>query len=359
MSRLDAATVRDALRVGDVLDYFGVKYRGRREIRLRQCVKCGHTSGNPSRTSWVLDADSGAWIGHACGCRGGKLALVAACAGLDVKRAYPEVIELGGKIAGVTPDMDHAEVDRILAKHRAEREDLARRAADERARGEAMLPELWESLPTHHRAGEAYLAGRGLDPAALRDVVRYRRDGGSPAVLLYALDGRPINICTRLIRPTDDGTKHVTLSLARVLGIDEDDIVGGFSTRGTMIGRVSDIDPEGLDVAIVSEGIADTIAATLAFPTCAVLGANGWGQMVHVAAAAAPRLVAARGWLLVAVHNDERGIEGAGEAMRAAVSAGLELGRSVRAIEIGEHKDLADAWKAGWRPSWTDLGVAS
>jgi hypothetical protein len=74
--------------------------------------------------------------------------------------------------------------------------------------------------------------------------------------------------------------------------------------------------------------------------------------MPPVAAAIAPRLVAARGWLLVTVDDDEQGVAGAGDAMRAAVDAGLELGRSVRAIELGAHHDLADAWAAGWRWTW-------
>jgi hypothetical protein len=75
--------------------------------------------------------------------------------------------------------------------------------------------------------------------------------------------------------------------------------------------------------------------------------------MPPVAAAVAPRLVDAHGWLLVAVDADEQGIAGAGDAMRTAVDAGLVLGDSVRALDLGAHKDLADAWAAGWRHTWS------
>jgi hypothetical protein len=117
---------------------------------------------------------------------------------------------------------------------------------------------------------------------------------------------------------------------------------------------VTEIDPEGVDVAVLVEGVTDSLAALLAFPGCAVVGANGWRMMPRVAAAIAPRLVAERGWLLVAVDDDEQGVAGAGDAMRAPVAAGLELEVSVRAIELGAHHDLADAWRAGWRWTWPD-----
>jgi hypothetical protein len=223
--------------------------------------------------------------------------------------------------------------------------------AEERARGEAMIPALWDALDQRHRRGEAYLAGRGLDPAELRqlgDVVRYYRDG-SPAVLLYSFEaGAPINIVRRQI---DRKPKVLSLSLSRLLGTEA---IGTLSTVGTLAGRVHDI-ASGADVAILPEGVTDTLAALLAYPGCVVVGANGWHMMPRVAAAIAPRLVAARGWLLVAVDDDEQGIAGAGDAMRAAVDAGLVLDESVRAIELGAHHDLADAWRAGWRRTWPDL----
>jgi hypothetical protein len=355
--RLDKADVNAALDVRAILERFGAQYRGnQRERRIAMCPVC-RDQKRRGNESVVVNFDSGEWFHHGGTpqCRGSdKLALVAAFAGLDTSREFPRVLELAAQLAGISTDTDPGELARMRAAHDAAREARDRRAAEERARGEVMVPSLWAALSTRHPRGERYLAGRGLAPAALRsrgDMVRYYSDG-SPAVLLHDLDtGRPINIVRRQI----DGkpSKVLSLSLARVLRCD--DVAGGFSTEGTLIGRVSDIDPEGADVAILTEGVTDSLAALLAFPTCVVIGANGCDMMPAVASAVAPRLVAARGCLLITVDDDEQGVEGAGDAMRAAVDAGLVLRKSVRAIELGAHHDLADAWRAGWRWTWPDM----
>jgi len=354
--RLDADTVRAALRVTAVLAWVGVEYRDRPEIRLADCPACGQRQ---RRASVVIDRESGRWIHHGgatsagAPCKGDAFDLVAAYAGLDARRDFPRVLELAAQIAGVTPDSDPAELERIRAEHRAAREARERRAAVERARGEAMVPALWDALARCHLRGERYLTGRGLGLAELLqlgDVVRFYRDG-SPAVLIHDLEtGAPINIIRRQINREP---KILSLDLGDVLGTDG--VVGTFSTLGTLAGRVTDIDPDGVDVAVLVEGLIDSLAALLAFPTCAIVGANGWYMMPRVAAAIAPRLVAAHGWLLVAVDDDEQGVAGAGDAIRAAVDAGLVLRKSVRAIELGAHHDLADAWRAGWRWTWPEL----
>jgi hypothetical protein len=347
--------VRAALagRVLEILDRFGADYRNGRNISLRECPAC---KARPRRLAVKIHRDTGLWIHHSgpgAACKGDALDLLAAFAGLDRSR-FPELLELAAPIAGITADTDPAERARIRAEHAARREARARRATEQRAAAEARVPALWAALAVHHPKGERYLASRGLDPIALRargDLVRYYREG-SPAVLLHSLeDGRPINIARRQV---DREPKILTLSIARELGLDEHEVDGSFSTAGTLVGRVTDIDPDGVDVAVIVEGVTDSIAAALAFDTCAIVGANGWYQMPRVAAAVAPRLVIARGWLLVAVDNDEQGIEGAGAAMRAAVNAGLTLRKSIRAIELGAHRDLAAAWAAGWRWAWPD-----
>ena len=110
---------------------------------------------------------------------------------------------------------------------------------------------------------------------------------------------------------------------------------------------------EGPDVAILTEGITDTLAALLAFPGCVVLGANGASRMEDVAAAIAPRLVAARGWLLVVPDVDGgTGEDNAAEAVVAAERAGLKLDASILLVDVRPHKDLADAVQAGWRWRW-------
>jgi hypothetical protein len=309
------------------------------------------------RSACNVDRDTGRWIHHsgpggAAVCKGDALDLVAAFEGLDTRRDFPRVLAVAARITGVGPDIDPAELARIQTQHRAAREARERRAAEERTRGEAKVPALWAELERRHLRGERYLTDRGLDPATLRrrgDVVRFYVDG-APAVLLHDLEtGAPINIIRRQI---DREPKILSLDLGDVLGTD--DVVGTFSTLGTLAGRVADIDRDGVDVAVLVEGLTDSFAALLAFPACAVVGANGWCMMPRVAAAIAPRLVAKCGWLLVAVDDDEQGIAGAGDAMRVAINAGLVLRKSVRAIELGAHHDLADAWRAGWRWTWPD-----
>jgi hypothetical protein len=353
--RLEAEDVRAALRVTDVLDRFGVVYRNRRNITLRECPFCKRRQ---RRAAFKVNRETGLWLHHSgpagtAICKGDALDLLGALAGLDRAR-FPELLELAASIAGITADTDPAELARIRAEHQARREARARRAAEQRAAAEARVPALWAALARRHPRGERYLDERGLAPAALLqrgDLVRYYPDG-APAVLLHHLEtGAPINIARRQI---DREPKILTLDIARVLGLDDDEVDGTFSTAGSLVGRVTDIDPDGVDVAVIVEGVTDSLAAALAFDTCAIVGASGWYQMPRVAAAVAPRLVEARGWLLVAVDDDAQGVAGAGDAMRAAVEAGLVLRKSVRAIELGAHKDLADAWRAGWRWRWPD-----
>lgn len=213
------------------------------------------------------------------------------------------------------------------------------------------MPQLWQQLERRHLRGERYLADRGLDPATLRargDVVRYRIADGAPSVLLHDLEtGAPINILTRQL---DQKPKVISICTGRR---------NVRSTVGTLGGRIRDFDTSGKgpDIAVLVEGISDTLAAFLAFPGYVVLGASNWRQMEAIAAAVAPRVVQARGWLLIGVHDDEEGKRGAVRALQAAIAAGLVLEKSVDTIDIGAHYDLADAWSAGWQwPERLNLG---
>lgn len=358
-SRIEAEPVRAALagRVLDLLDRYGAEYRNGRNITLRECPACKRRQ---RRAAVKIHRDTGLWIHHSgpsATCKGDALDLLGAFAGLDRSR-FPELLELAASVTGITAETSPAELARVSAEHRARREARERRAAAQRAAAEARVPALWAALAMHHPRGQRYLSSRGLDPMALRqrgDLVRYYRDG-SPAVLVHDLEsGRPINIARRQI---DRDPKVCTLDIARVLELDDADVDGSLSTTGTLVGRIVEIDPEGPDVAVLVEGVTDSLAALLAFDTCIIIGANGWRQMSRVASAVAPRLVAARGWLLVAVDNDPQGITGAGDAITSAMEAGLVLRKSVRAIELGAHRDLTDAWAAGWRWTWPDDSAA-
>ena len=101
------------------------------------------------------------------------------------------------------------------------------------------------------------------------------------------------------------------------------------------------------------EGLADTLVGRLAFPGCAVFGAPGWKHLGRIAAAIAPRIVAARGWLLLLPHVDGGvGETGCATAVATAMAAGLKLDKSIHLVDVRPHKDLAEAWANGWRWSW-------
>jgi hypothetical protein len=356
--KLDAEDVRARLRVADVLNRFGVQYRDRAQIRLSTCPLCGKRQ---RRAAFLVDRETGDCIHHSgpdasgAPCKSDIFGLTAALAGINVRTEFPRVLELAAEIAGIAPDHDPAELARARAEYRTRVEASARQAAVERAAAEERVPELWLERERRHLRGERYLADRGLDPAALRacgDVVRYRIADGAPSVQLHDLEtGAPINILTRQL---DREPKVISLDIRRTLGCH--DVRGSHSTVGTLGGRIGDLDTagEGADVAILVEGVADTLAALLAFPGCVVLGASGWHHMEAIAAAVTPRVVQARGWLLVGVHDDEQGKCGAVRAMHAAIAAGLVLDESIDTIDIGAHKDLADAWRVGWRWEWPE-----
>jgi len=302
--RLEAEDVRAALAgcVIDILDRFGAEYRNGRNITLRECPAC---KARPRRPAIKVLRDTGRWIHHsgpAAACKGDVLDLFGAFEGLDRSR-FPELLERAAAFAGITADTDAAELARIRAEYQARREARARRAAEQRAAAEARVPALWAALARRHPRGERYLDERGLEPAALcarGDLVRYYPDG-APAVLRHDLaTGAPINIARRQI---DREPKVCALSIARELGLDEHEVDGSFSTTGSLAGRIESVCTigQGSDIAIIVEGVTDTLASLLVFPGCVVLGANGWRQMPRVAAAVAPRLVETRGWLLVAV----------------------------------------------------------
>ena len=355
MRGLNAEDVRGGFRVTTLLDRFGVEYSDRPQIRLSTCLLCGKQQRRPA---FLIDRETGDCIHHSgpnasgAQCNSDIYGLTASLAVLDVRREFPRVLKLAAEIAGIAPDSDPAALARQRAAYQERIAASAQQAATERAAAEALVPALWRERERRHLRGERYLADRGLDPAGLRacgDVVRYRIDDGAPSVLLHDLEtGAPINILTRQL---DREPKVISLDIRQTL--DRQDVRGSHSTVGTLGGRIGDLDTagEGADIAIIVEGVADTLAALLAFDGCIVLGANGWHNMGAIAAAIAPRVVQARGWLLVGVHDDGPGKTGAANAMLAAIAAGLVLNESVDAIDVGAHKDLADAWRAGWR--WT------
>jgi hypothetical protein len=245
VDRIDSERVRSTLTPARMLDYNGIQYQRRGdELRTRQCPTCGQRT----RDSVAINARTGAWSCHAHGCKGGIFALVAGYAGLDVVRHYPHVVELGARIAGFSVDGGWCrDFDRKLAERC--RADAARgaRIDSERKAALATMPARWEALHRRSFIGESYLEKHGNDPAELRhrgDVVRYS-PSGDPAVALRDLaTGAIVGIQYRCLggdrKPTSEKGSRVAGS--------------------ALLGRVADIDPDGVDVAILVEGLADTFA---------------------------------------------------------------------------------------------------
>ena len=274
-------------------------------------------------------------------CRGDALDLVAAFEGLDRNRDFARLVERAAAIAGIGDHMSSAELDEIRQRREREQAAFERARAARRAAATAAVPARWAQLARRSIAGEAYLAGRGLDPAELTraDCVRFDSNG-NPAVRLHAYDGAIVNIAQRM--------RHSSAPCKAP-------VLPDCTTDGTLVGKVSDIDTTGggPDVAVLTEGIADTLAGVLAFTGCVVVGASGADRLKHIAAAIAPRLVEARGWLLVVPHVDGgKGEECAADAVIAAERAGLKLDESIHLVDVRPHKDLADAWRDGWRWRW-------
>jgi len=335
------------LRPSDVIAACGIDARERgRAWRLRTCPGCGAklTGRGMQPSQWggaiYCRRRDGSWRwthhGHQ-GCAGDLLDLVAVTERLDRRRDLPKLLEVAGKIAGITPSDPNLE--RKIAEQRAI--DRARRECEEaeRAAAIAAMPERWEALPRRSLIGEHYLKTRGIDPAELRaqgDSVRFSEDG-AVAVAMRSLtdDGAILGIQYRV--PLEKGFDSEPWSA---------------SDESALCGRLAELDRGGVDVAVVVEGLTDTLAARLAFPTCAVFGAAGAGNLENVAEAVAARVVDVGGWMLFVADNDDVGIRHGIEAVRAAQEVGLVLDQNLLLVDLGGHHDLADAYAAGWRWRW-------
>lgn len=304
--------------------------------------------------SFVLEGDILTGNCKRCSAHGDILALVAGYAQLDIKSQFRRVLELASAIAGVGGEISPADRARIEDR----RQEQAARVEIQKQRNKAArerMPAVWEALADRDSRGECYLRDRGLDPKALRSYVRYTRDGDPALPLRDFATGDIVGIQHR--NHNNDPLKPKLLCFR-----------GSQIAGAALHGRLTDLDPDGVDAAAVVEGLADTLAAVLAFEGCAVFGAPGAAQLPAVVTAVAERLVTCRGSLLLVVDGDDVGIKGAVQAVLAAEEAGLRLApnsarwpstSSIQLVRLGKsldgkhHHDLADAWaRSRWRWTW-------
>lgn len=324
---------------------------GTREAEASVCPR----RADHGRRAFTMNLGHGRWQCFACNYGGDMLGFIAEnerlrlTDGEDFAKALAIAARIGG-LSSTGPDPEQTR--RVDERRRAEALRTAR-DAEERAARRAGMPAAWKSLATRHPIGEAYLAGRGLDPAELRnagDVVRFAPNGDPAVALRDLVSGDIAGIQYR----HRDGDSKLTCERGSQLA------------GSALHGRFSDLDPYGCDVAVLVEGLADTLAAALTWRGCAVFGAPA-GQLARVAAAVAPRVLACRGLLLVVADNDTAGVEGASAAVVAAVRAGLTFApvdgginnaEEVRLVDLGDHHDLASARCAGWLWTWFTVGGA-
>jgi len=331
--RIEADAVRAALSILDVFAHARVdvaKIHG--SHRARVCPACGPRS---RADAVAIHRAKNVWRCHRAGCGEGGDALdaLARFERLEIGRDFGRVLEIAAGIARVTPEL--APSARSRADRERRRAEQADRDAAERARlacAATAAAETWRHLPRRCPVGESYLAGRGLDPAALiaRDAVRFHADG--PAVALRDADGAVVNVARRRINP-GTGPKSLVMS--------------GGTTAGTMIGSVDAI--RGKADVVIAEGITDALAAVLAWPTAVVLGAQCAGRYADVARLAAPRVRLARGRILFCLDDDESGSKVGAAAVDVCRAAGLDLARALVIVDLDPHHDLTDAFAAGWR----------
>jgi hypothetical protein len=325
--RLDAGDVRAALRREFVVQHFNVEVRGRPGgwWRGRACPACSKAWRDLAGSGFCIGKRG--WTCKACGAKGDLLDLLARLAGLDVRHDFTRVLELGARLAGEQPPQERGTESTGEYTHRDDTRESASR--------------VWNELLPDHPTGRAYLAGRGLDVDALRarDLVRFCPFGwrpadsaGDPVVALHDQDGAVQSLARRRIADDDPKTPGLT----------------GHPAGGTLVGHLGQIG-RGADV-VVAEGLIDALTAALAWPHAIVLGAHGASNVASICEAAAPRVKAAGGRLLLVPDTDAVGREAARLGLTAARTAGLRLGRELVQIDLGDHADLNEAWCAGWRP---------
>ena len=347
---IEREDVRAELHASDVLQTYGAKFRKRgSEYRMATCPRCNETS---PRQPVAISSRDGQWIHHGRErgiggtCSGDVFDLVAAFEGVDPKRDFPKVLERAAKIAGVDArimtDIERA-TRRVLRERRAADRDRQDAIEDAKMLVESKIKAsmAWSRLRGLTRqgprpwtpAGDAYIRSRGLDPRRLIEEDYMRCSAvGDLCVGLYSYQGDLVNVARRVIAPAEGEARMLVESDCPIVG--------------SMVGRVQEITSAD---TIVTEGIVDTLTAVQLWPKGLALGAHCAGQLPALVAAAAVRVKACGGRLLIVPDGDDVGQRAAARAVDVAVDAGLVADQTLIIVDLGEHGDLNAAHVAGWR----------
>ena len=347
--KLDSSSIRALLTPAMVLDYFEVKRRGSAQWSVQLCPACGQLK----RGSVSIHSETGLWKCFHCNARGGLFDLVAGYAGIDPKQDFQRTLGLAAVIAGVPHGVPDGEYKKLLEEHRAKRAAYNEAQAARQQRIRARMPSIWKALDRRHAMGECYLRGRNIDPEFLfkGDAVRYSAKG-DPAVRLHDL-----------------ATGNLTGIQYRMLSGDSKLLVqpGSQTTGACLLGRLEKLEKTRL--AIIVEGLADTLVAQMLWPEAAVFGAAGSGQLEAIGKAVGAAVAQRRGILLIVPDNDDVGVKNTARAVMAATTTGLELvdclkqsdEAKMQLVDLGRnladqrHHDLADAWACSrWRWKWPE-----
>jgi hypothetical protein len=335
--RIEIDDVRSALSAQLVVDAFGWKVR--REGAELVSSACPARADH-SREAFKINSATGRWQCFVCGTAGDLFDFIAGVERWSVRDDFAKVLAKAGEIAGVGPSIadetERAAKRAEFAKRRAEAE---LRDQEERARRDSQAvptaTAYWNQLPTTHERGLQYLAQRAVDEVreCFPDLVRFDpKHNGSPAIKLYSSDGSIRNVVARRVpelgEPKTPGLKDCP-------------------TAGTFINAICQIETD-RDV-VITEGVVDSLTARLMWHEAIVLGAHGAGNLAKIGSIAAKSAALARTRIIIVPHQDKTGWETAMAVCRLAVDAGLSFRRGTLHIVQHGHKDLNDAWRAGWR----------
>lgn len=327
----DVDAIRSGLRAMHVIATYSlpVKRGGHDEVEAAWCPR----RADHSRRAFVLNTTTGLWRCIPCDYSGDLIALVMELERKTFVEALPIAARLAGVTEGVLPSADALrERKRIAEQHAA---TAVQTEARRRTAAIASATKRWESLQRWNTRGAAYLAGRGLELFAHSRsgwVVRYDWNA-DPSLKLHTSDGQIVNVVTRR------------------MGNDEPKVRGmkDCPTAGTLCHAIAHIDAGNPNVVVV-EGFADSLTAVAAFPDDhRVLGAHGANNLERITKAAAARVRACGGRLLLVPHNDGAGEKATTAAIEAAQAVGLRWRENLFLVDLGGHKDLNDAYRAGWR----------